>query len=322
MPSEALGPLPNPPSSARMSVPEQTKFRLLYRNADRCCVCRARSVQIHHIDKNRDNNDEANLAVVCLTHHDAAHTQHQLSQNLTPDRIRDAKSRWEAEVAEAITKGMLPVAIQEQAVWTYINHDRLPGVLRAHGVTYDEAELQDLIAGGIVNKLGVPLPVIEPENGPDELITLYDRIPYEYRARLLELYSDGIANLIRIAGPVDFRQMTNSPQLQAMVQQGTICFLLAGFRFYSNPTRPDRSQIRQVYTNIAGTAVEFLIDTRFMFGISSLTSSYVGHRQAAALLLVKSINFENDDATLHCTPLALGTGFLNRRSAWSGPECD
>jgi hypothetical protein len=279
-------------------------------------------VQLHHIDQKNDNNDEANLAAVCLRCHDEAHTHHSLSQNLTPTRLRDAKRRWEVQVSEALAQGMLPETLQQIAIWTYVNHDRLPSVLKTHGISYDQGELKELIQAGIVNRLGIPLPVIQPANRPDELVTLYDRIPYEYRVCLMELYSVAIGKLIQKARPIDFRQLTAADQVQAIVQQGTLCFVLRGFRFRSEPPRLDRSQIRHVKTTVADIAIKFLVDTRFMFGTSAVTESFIGHRQAAALLHAKSIGQEGEQRILHCTPLAMGTGFLNRRKPWPGPPDD
>jgi hypothetical protein len=80
---------------------------LLDQNAHRCCVCKASGVgfNLHHIDGDRSNTVEGNLAVLCVRDHDQHHrpeayrsTKHR---ELSPDVIRQHKLSWEAFVADA-----------------------------------------------------------------------------------------------------------------------------------------------------------------------------------------------------------------------------
>jgi hypothetical protein len=82
---------------------EKTSLRVLLKNRRCCCVCHLfeRAVQIHHIDGNRRRTVEANLAVVCLEHHDQATAGLRkgafgLGAKLTPDELRLHKSAWES----------------------------------------------------------------------------------------------------------------------------------------------------------------------------------------------------------------------------------
>lgn len=65
-------------------------------------ICRDgnKSIIVHHINPWKDSrsNEEDNLVILCLEHHDLAHTRKDLTQNLTPDSIRYAKKVWEKEV--------------------------------------------------------------------------------------------------------------------------------------------------------------------------------------------------------------------------------
>jgi hypothetical protein len=56
-------------------------------------------VQIHHIDGNASNNEEANLAVLCLPHHDKATAPPSLTARLKPSEIRTYKLSWETTCA-------------------------------------------------------------------------------------------------------------------------------------------------------------------------------------------------------------------------------
>lgn len=304
----------------RTKIPEATKYRVLYKNADRCCVCRGRSRHLHHIDENPENNRDDNIAVVCHECHDKAHTRHQLSQNLTVRRIRDAKQRWEGEVAQSVTTEILPATLDSMAIWTFVNIEKLPALLRLYDLSYETTELQSLMKLGLVDHIGVPQPLIQPAKMKGELITLFDRIPFQYGPRLMELYSLAIHDLILRARPVDFRQVRTASQVLALAGPGTLCYALKGFRF-SRGTQRNQKEIRRVYTQVGGVTVRFQVDTSYMFGTSALTDSFLGHRQAGVLLLVKSVGRSQGRPEIRCTPIAMGTGFLNRRTAWSPGSC-
>ncbi len=87
---------------SRPPIPEEIIDNLLYKSRRTCCVCREteRSIIIHHIQEWNESksNEESNLVVLCLLHHDEAHSKKELSQNLTSERIKSAKIKWEEEV--------------------------------------------------------------------------------------------------------------------------------------------------------------------------------------------------------------------------------
>lgn len=44
---------------------------------DRCVFCdETKHLHIHHLDRNRENNDLTNLVPVCAAHHAALHAEH------------------------------------------------------------------------------------------------------------------------------------------------------------------------------------------------------------------------------------------------------
>lgn len=88
--------------SKRPPIPDEIVNSLLYKSRKTCCVCRERekAIIIHHIvewNKSKSHSED-NLVVLCLVHHDEAHSKKELSLNLTPNRIRAAKEKWELEV--------------------------------------------------------------------------------------------------------------------------------------------------------------------------------------------------------------------------------
>ena len=107
--------------SKRPSIPDNITNNLLYKSRRTCCICRDsnRSIIIHHIKEwsESKSNEENNLVVLCLHHHDEAHTKRELSQNLTPERILEGKKRWEKEV-EKLDKEILKLDFKELDVVT------------------------------------------------------------------------------------------------------------------------------------------------------------------------------------------------------------
>ena len=90
----------------RKKIPPPTQKRLLKKNLGVCCVCKERGLgtNFHHIDGVPANNDEDNIAVLCVKEHDQHHRPHAYDQlkhlELGQDKIRQLKQEWEHTVAE------------------------------------------------------------------------------------------------------------------------------------------------------------------------------------------------------------------------------
>jgi hypothetical protein len=61
-----------------------------------CCVCEDRSkhVQIHHLDRNPNNNAPDNLVVLCLEHHDEATRRSGIGRSLSKGQLRKYREQW------------------------------------------------------------------------------------------------------------------------------------------------------------------------------------------------------------------------------------
>lgn len=90
--------------AGRPPIPKDILNTVLFNSKWACCICRdpKKAVIVHHLSPWVESRSHAvdNLVILCLEHHGEAHTIHQLTLNLTPDRIKDARDRWYA-VAEA-----------------------------------------------------------------------------------------------------------------------------------------------------------------------------------------------------------------------------
>ena len=84
----------------RIPIPEDVATDVEYRHDRTCCVCRvpSRPTQIHHVDDNPANNDPANLAVLCLTCHDATQMRGGFARKLRAPLVRRYRDEWVASV--------------------------------------------------------------------------------------------------------------------------------------------------------------------------------------------------------------------------------
>lgn len=80
----------------RKTIPGSVRTKILLANRHACCVCHNIDVQIHHIDGDPSNNEEGNLAVLCVRHHDKATPPASLTAKLKPSEIRAYKRSWES----------------------------------------------------------------------------------------------------------------------------------------------------------------------------------------------------------------------------------
>ena len=80
--------------SKRVPLKESVKLEIISRCNNRCCICQAPFVQIHHIDGDPSNNDLDNLAPLCPNCHDQAGLKRPLSNRLTPERIKKLRNMW------------------------------------------------------------------------------------------------------------------------------------------------------------------------------------------------------------------------------------
>lgn len=91
------------PRARDSGVPAATRDLILFKNDHTCCICRIKGkhVQIHHIDRNRRNNDPNNLAVVCLDCHSRVTGPSGLGRSYSPGELKKYKRAWEQQVQKS-----------------------------------------------------------------------------------------------------------------------------------------------------------------------------------------------------------------------------
>ncbi len=81
---------------ARKSISKSVEATVLLKSRRRCCICFGldrdtllKSGQIAHLDKNRDNNTESNLAFLCFHHHDEYDSISYQRKNFTIEEVKE-----------------------------------------------------------------------------------------------------------------------------------------------------------------------------------------------------------------------------------------
>jgi len=103
--------------SRRKRIPTPTKKICYQKNLGVCCVCKERGLGInfHHIDGNPSNNDEENIAILCVKEHDQHHRPKVYDKpkhlELGAKKIKEFKKEWEHTVAECKTDNPKIIAV-------------------------------------------------------------------------------------------------------------------------------------------------------------------------------------------------------------------
>lgn len=296
----------------RIPIPLALANIVLYKSAKTCCVCRRPGipVQLHHCDDDPSNNDEANIIPLCKICHDDAHTKRALSQNLTTNRQMDFKAKWEIEVANRSSTAMLPASMSnsiQAAMWTFVNHQKLPDILKHYNLVFDKQLLSYLKSRKVVDPFGIPIFQKHPKS--DGLITIYDYFEWDDSRRLHSLYTAAIDGIITASNPIELGAIWTKKEIRSIVKPGTICFCIRGFRF--NPLQRNAAvEDRKVYATAKNIEIRLLANTRHMYGSSALCYSFSGSRTAAILFIAKEIINEGNKLVITGTPLAMGAGFI------------
>lgn len=317
---------------SRPSIPAALQHKLLYDSAWACVICQAKGCQIHHIDQDHSNNEESNLVLICVSHHDEAHNKRGLSKNLTSAGLRYAKEQWVQAVAEN-RKRSATVSGQHSSwgstsgigvgiLWGYINHARVsemadigqlpPQLLRV----LDESRSRGMVddAGRLIQPQGWV-----PRDSP-AANTIYKWFPYGDDQRIHALYSGMVDQVAATRRVVHLERGHWSPEsVEHLIGVGDLVFTQTVFGFKTQDACSDNEH-RRVRAKSSGLTVEFYVDTRNMRADSAINVSFKGRQAAAALLIVKSVNRSScGEALLAATPLALGIGFQALRPAPARP---
>lgn len=103
--------------SKRPPIPLSTQRSVMAKNLKVCCVCKERGlgINLHHIDGNPKNNNEDNIAVLCIREHDQHHRPNAYDKSkhleLGADKIKEFKQEWEETVVDCKTENPNVIAV-------------------------------------------------------------------------------------------------------------------------------------------------------------------------------------------------------------------
>lgn len=304
---------------ARPRIPVQVQNDVYYASAFSCAICQRRGGQIHHIDKDHSNNDFDNLVYLCSNDHDEAHTTRELSRSLTAARLTSLRDNWYREVER---RRAIAATVTGQrkfgdsffggfAAWGYINTARISSMVLPHALeAFDPESIETLKDDLLIDKNGYLTPTRRASSNSYVRNTLYDEYDHLAAIRVHGYLSALVDLLVRNS---DVFHITDDnwgiAELRRRAQPGCLIFVNRAQYF----RQVDKSGIHRrvyAYAQRKKIRIAYEMNTRDMFGTTSITSSFSGRRSAAALLLVKSAAADEKSTVFHCSPIACGVGFL------------
>lgn len=301
-------------SEPRPPIPEDRLLRVLHGNRRTCCICRDpnRSVIVHHISEwaVSRSHDESNLSVLCLDHHDLAHTKKLLSQSLTEAEIRESKRKWEEDVLRLDARAIVRLKSESAyARWDWINLPRLFELALKRRITPKNTDLyRDLQADGFIDRSGILLPESKWSSEISSRLWFLDfmdgfRVAY-YLSELVDQVLESLP-IIDITAYIP-----KKGQLRSLLQEGEYIAAQLPFYFNSVENRDDKKrEIKKAYYKGHGVRIEYVFDAWHCMSSSARFDGMTGRKVQTVFGPVRSILDEDGELVVSISCLASGTAF-------------
>jgi HNH endonuclease len=300
---------------ARPPIPNDVLMSVLFANRYQCCICRnpKLSVIVHHIEEWADgrSHDIDNLAVLCLHHHDQAHSKKSLSKTLDANTLREAKAKWEAEVKRFDAESILEALRLDYSNWNFINELRVFEIANALKLDLRQTRyFANARAKGVVSASGLPIPV---EN---------DRLFYMYQGPAIidrYLYVAGVfAKVIERLPIINVSDYLDKGVLKFALAPGDFIFVQGAHVFSRTrewKSGPGRGQFCEGVRRANKVEVRFVFDRWEATSSSALNCWLVGTRNQGSLVHVKDLARENGRLVIRGTVLGIcsNIGDLKKR---------
>lgn len=301
-------------SGDRPPIPERTLINLLWRNRRTCCVCRKqnKSIIVHHIEEWSVSRDHSikNLAVLCLDCHDLAHTKKSLSQNLTPNELRENKNRWEMIVSEKDIQTTFNLKTsQSSARWDWINCRRVFELFEKLDFTISNlSKFNKLKEDGFIDERGYIT---------DDLKWVTDKNRRHYfldfgSAFNIAYYLGSILEVVLKNTPViDITPILNKRnELKALVEMGSFISIQAPFYFTTlDVGLTDFDEVKKAYYRGYNLRVEFTFQPWYCMSSSAKHIAMSGRHVQTVFGFVRDISTYDDELIISLSCLGAGTGF-------------
>ncbi|MBE7896963.1 HNH endonuclease [Paenibacillus polymyxa] len=299
-------------NESRPPIPEDTVRKLLFESNYTCCLCKdsSKSIIIHHINpwESSRSHDINNLVVLCLQHHDEAHTKHELSINLTPGRIRDAKKRWLESVQEKGINNALKVSNTDGAFYDYFNLNRIFELAESLGFDKKSCRYFPIaLEYGFINELGLIKPIKSWSDKDIEEKRYW--IDFFEGTYLYHYMKDIFSLVVQKSNFIYINEIWSRSKIVALIKPGDFILVQGLFSFQPLTKKQiGMSQLKKGYRKAKGIKIEFEIDL-FYCNSESSRSHLSGRNVKTLYAVVRSIKVEGKFLVITCTALASGTGF-------------
>lgn len=304
-------------SEPRPPIPEKIVIQLLHDSKRTCCICRdsSKPIIIHHIKEwslSRDHSEQ-NLVILCLEHHDQAHTKKGLSIALTAKQLIGHKSKWFDTVKTGDAKAVLGLASIEGARWDYFNHHRLFELARAASMSISFKTLsyfRELRQYGMLNADGLIASPTEWKVGSPSWY-LYN----VFEGMYLYFYVKDILEKVLSSLPiVDITNRWTKSEIEALVCPGRWIALQSAFYLKSlSKDSKGRNQTRRCLRRRKGIEIVFEFDAWEATSSTSKNLHLSGYQTAVIILLVRTVEKTESTTRISGSCLAIGGNFAEGR---------
>lgn len=301
-------------SEQRPPIPQENLFRVLHKNRRTCCVCRDpdRPVIVHHITDwaTSRSHDESNLSVLCLEHHDSAHTKKLLSQSLTEAEIRAAKKAWEKDVLHLDALAIVRLKNEnDYARWDWMNLPRIFELVLKRKIHLKNTTLfRDLLAKGFIDTNGVLRPETDWSTEKKPRYYFLDFMDGFYVGHYLGELVDQVLESLPITDITS--HIPNKSQLKSLIREGEYIAAQLPFYFRAVENIGDKKhEIKRAYYKGHGVRIEYVFDAWHCMSSSARYDGMSGRKVQTVFGPVRSVLDEDGDLVISISCLASGTAF-------------
>lgn len=295
----------------RPPIPTETVIKLLIESKFCCSVCHnnKKSIIIHHLEEWNESksHEEDNLIVLCLEHHDLAHTKKDLSINLNIDKLKKFKSDWIKQVKLQDTYTILGLIKPSIARWDYFNHKRIFELMIGSNIQFTKFKTYNRLKNKYIDEFGFLKSYEEWLDNYETKIHMYNLGDGLYISYYMTELFDSLLRTIPI---MDLTPKFNKTILKSILKKGDFVALQAGFYVKNLKTIDEGlNQIRKVYYNKQNVKIEFIIDAFECTSTSAWGEHISGHKSLTPIGIVNSIVEDGNDLIITLSCLAIGAWF-------------